>query len=179
MAKKALMVLCLCVLIVTCAFAAGKFSMTGQFSPFAYQNVKHTSGTYKSTYGYGFGVGFRYEAWKNVNLGLDIDMDFYNYDELNSSYDVVSIKAVGGYTYHFGDKFFALGELGVGVDERSIGEVDKMYFGLGVKLGAGYAVTESFKVTAGAAMDLSFQKGKSTKSTDFAIRPTVGVVVTP
>lgn len=176
MTKKVFLVLCLCVLIVSGAFAAGRFSLVGQLSPYAFQSVKHTSGTYKSTYGYGATVGARYEVLDNVNVGLDVDLTFYKYGELSTNYVVVSAKAVGGYTYKFADKFFAQGELRVGVDERIIGSSHGMYFGCGVKLNAGYIISDAFKVTAGASVDLGFQKGKETKSTDFDVRPSVGVI---
>ena len=177
MVKKSLLVLGLCIVALSCAFA-DKASLVMQVSPFAHQNVAVSNGSFNSTCGYGFGLGFRYEAWKNVNLGVDVDISFYNYKELTSDYEVISVRAVGGYTYHLNDKFFVLGELGVGVEERSIGTDSKMNPGFGVKLAAGCEVSESVKVTVGSALDLAFHKTKAAKSTDFAVRPFVGFMAT-
>ena len=179
MTKKALMVLCLCILTVACVFAAGKVSMEGQLSPFALQGVNHTSGKYNSTYGFGFNGGVRCEVYAGAFAGIDLGVDLYKYDELETDYTVIRVRAVGGYSYSFSETFFAEGKLGVGIDRRSIGEVGGTYFAFGADIKAGYVVKEDLKVTAGVGMDLALQKGASTKSTDLVFRTSLGVIVTP
>ena len=178
MTKKAFLVLCLCILALSCAFA-GKLSTVGHFSPFALQSVNHTSGKYSSTYGYGFNGGVRYDVYNGITAGVDLNFDVYKYDELESDYAVFGVRAVGGYIYSISEKFFALGELGVGIDNRSIGSLTQTFFAFGVDLGAGCVVSEEFKLTAGVGMDLAFQKGSSTKSTDLVFRTSLGVIFTP
>jgi len=175
MTKKAFLVLCLCILTLSCVFA-GKFSLVGQVSPFALQSVNHTSGKYNSTYGLGFNGGVRYEVYKGITAGVDLGIDLYKYDELETDYTVMRLRAVGGYTYNFNEKFFASAELGVGMDGRRIGEVGHNYFAFGADLRAGYVAKDDLKVTAGVGMDLALQKGASTKSTDLVFRTSLGVI---
>ena len=178
MTKKAFLVLCLCILTLSCVFA-GKFSLVGQASPFALQSVNHTSGKYNSTYGLGFNGGVRSEVYAGAFAGIDLGVDLYKYDELETDYTVIRVRAVGGYSYSFSGTFFAEGKLGVGIDRRSIGEVGGTYFAFGADIKAGYVVKEDLKVTAGVGMDLALQRGASTKSTDLVFRTSLGVIVTP
>ena len=176
MTKKIVLVLCLCILAITCAFA-GKASLVAQVSPYSLQIVSVEGGTYVSTYGYGAEGGFRYDINSNISAGVDLSLDFFKYKELKSDYIVVGIKAVGGYKYDFSDKFFAKGELGLGIDYRKIGNQAKPYFGMDAFLGCGYVLTEEVKVTGGLDLGLAFQKGESVKSTDFMVKTKIGAVM--
>ena len=176
MLKKPVFVTILLILVLSCTFASGKFNVEGQVSPFALQSVNHTSGKYNSTYGFGFEVGGRYEVIDSVRVGLDLGMDWFKYNELAKSYMVIKARAVGGYTYTINHKFSVTGEVGVGMDLRGISGAKKAYFAFGADVKAGYVLNDSFILTGGVGMDLTFQKGKTTNSTDFIFRTTLGVV---
>ncbi|MBO4393614.1 MAG: hypothetical protein J5800_04650 [Spirochaetales bacterium] len=176
MTRKTVLVLCLCVLALSCAYA-GKASLVAQISPYSLQSVFINGGTYTSTYGFGIEGGFRYDVWHNVSLGVDVQFDLFKYNEIEGNYTVIGVKAVGGYRHNFSDSFFVNGELGLGVDFRKVVEQAKPYLGMDAFIGCGYALSSMFRATGGVDLGLSFQKGENVKSTDFMVKTKIGMIM--
>lgn len=176
MVKKTMVVLCLCVVALSCAFA-GKSSLVLQASPFSYQNVSVSSTNYKSTYGFGFKAGYRYEVIKNLTVGADVDLNLYDYNELDNKYVVVGMRAAGAYAFDFSDAFYGKAGLGFGVAIRAIGSKSQAAFDMQADFDLGYRLSERLSITAGTDLELGFQKGKNSKSTDFAVKVETGVEI--
>lgn len=174
--KKSIIVLCICLSAIGCAFA-GKANIALKVSPYAIQAVSAESGKYTSTYGYGGSFGFRYNVWDKLDAGVDLSVESYKFAELPSDYMVVNARAVAGYTYDFTDRIFARGELGLEVSARSIGKKTKANFGIHAYLGGGCRLSDEFGLTAGCGLDLGFPKGASTKSLDFSAQPEIGFLM--
>lgn len=62
MSKKIVFVLLLCIVALSCAYA-GKAVIVAQASPFSFQSVAASGGTYKSTYGFGASGGIRVDVY--------------------------------------------------------------------------------------------------------------------
>ena len=92
MTKKTIVVLALCIIMLSCAFA-GKFSITGQVSPYSFQTVIMQSGNHDSTYGFGIKVGAGYRIRDNLDVGLDFNFDMFKYGEIDYSYLIFGFKA--------------------------------------------------------------------------------------
>jgi len=176
MVKKTMVVLCLCVVALSCAFA-GKSSLVLQVSPFSYQNVSVSSTNYKSTYGFGFKAGYRYEVIKNLTVGADVDLSLYKYKELDKKYVVVGMRATGAYAFDFTEAFYGKAGLGLGLAVRAIGSKSQAAFDMQADFDLGFRLSEKVSITAGTDLELGFQKGKNSKSTDFSVKVETGVEI--
>ena len=176
MTRKALLIICLCIVALGCAFA-GKVDIVAQVSPYSVQSVAASSGKYVSTYGYGFKAGVRYEIVDHFTIGLDAGETLFKFKELAYDYQVIILRAVAGYTYDFTEKLFANAELGAGASFRSIGDKSQTSFGINAYLGGGFRLSKEFTLTLGADLDLGFQNGLKSKSTDFAAKSEVGLLL--
>ena len=175
MTRKAFLIICLCIVAISCVYA-GKVGIVAQVSPYAVQSVAASSGKYVSTYGYGYKAGFRYELFDHFTIGLDAGETLFKFKELGYDYQVISLRAVAGYTYNFTEQLYANGELGAGASFRSVGENTQTSFGINAYLGAGYRLSDELCVTLGADVDLGFQNGLKSKSTDFAVKSEAGLL---
>jgi len=176
MVKKTMVVLCLCVVALSCAFA-GKSSLVLQASPFSYQNVSVSGANYKSTHGFGFKAGYRYEVIKDLSVGGDVDFKLYNYDELNRKYVVVGMRAMGSYAFDFSESLYGKVGLGAGLAIRAIGSRSQAAFDMQADFDLGLRLNENVSLTTGVGLELGFQKSKKTNSTDFAVKVETGVAV--
>ena len=176
MKRKIFVITVLCVIALSCA-AAGKFSITGQFSPYSLQSVAMESGIHYSSYGFGFKAGARYNVWDRLDVGLDISLDSYRYKVLDSSYLVIGFMAKAGYGFDFTNQIFGQAEAGLGLDIRKIGDRSQAAFGFDVYMGGGYRFTDRFSATAGVDMAYGFQNGKNANSADFAAKLLLGAVI--
>jgi len=176
MTRKAFLIVCLCIVSICCVYA-GKVGFVAQGSPFSVQTVAGTSGKYVSTYGYGFKAGVRYEIVEHFTIGLDAGESMFKFKELGTDYLVIAVRAVAGYTYNFNEKLFANAELGAGISLRSIGSKSQTSFGMNAYIGAGYRLSSEFALTLGGDFDLGFQNGLKSKSTDFAFKTELGLVL--
>ena len=174
MAKKTIFVLVLCILALSCVYA-GKSSIVVQGSPYSFQSVSASSGTYKSTYGYGGKAGYRYEVCNNLTVGADFDLSVFKFDELEKNYMVMAFRAVGGYRFDISGVVYAKCEIGAGVALRSIGDRRQAVVDLQADFDAGFRISDSVAITAGAGLELGFQKSRSASSTDFAVKTEVGL----
>ena len=168
MVKKTMVVLCLCVVALSCAFA-GKSSLVLQASPFSYQNVSVSGANYKSTYGFKFEAGYRYNIVKGLTVGGDVKYSNYKYSELSDRYNVLSFLANAGWTQQLGDLWTLTAEFGLGVQRRSVGSKSIAAFGMNLYTGAGFAVSKNVSVTCGADFGLAFQKGSKDLSVDLML----------
>ncbi|MBP5163100.1 MAG: hypothetical protein ILP16_09025 [Spirochaetales bacterium] len=176
MKKIFLLDLMLCIM-ASCFVYAGKVNIAGQVSPFSVQVVSASSGTFVSTYGFGAGGGFRVNVWDNLSVGMDLNLGIYKYDELDSDYMVIGVKALAGYSYDFTEKLFAEADLGVGLDNRRIGSHKQNSFAADLYLGCGYRLSDEFAVTGGVDLGLGLQKGKYSRSTDFEAEARLGLLM--
>jgi|GEM_PF-2269690 hypothetical protein len=174
MSKKIVFVLLLCIVALSCAYA-GKAVIVAQASPFSFQSVAASGGTYKSTYGFGASGGIRVDLWKNVSAGIDLSVGIYKFDELDSDYDVIGLRGVVGYSYDFTDMLFADADFGLGIDIRKVGSAERKSLGMDLYLGCGYWFADELAVTAGADCALGFQVGKNSRSTDFELKTKLGL----
>ncbi len=174
MARKTIFVLVLCILALSCVYA-GKSNIVIQGSPFSFQNVSTSSGNYRSTYGYGAKAGYRYEVLNNLSVGADLDLSIFKFNELEKDYMVLAFRAVGGYRFDISGAIYAKCELGAGVALRSIGDKRQAVVDLQADIDAGFRISDRFAITAGAGLELGFQKGRSDSSTDFAVKTEVGL----
>lgn len=172
--KKLVVFMLLCVLVLSCAYA-GKASLKFQITPYSLQNVSATSGRFTSTYGYGVRSGFRYNVWKDLTAGLDLGLSEYKYKELQTEYNVVSLRAIAGYTYDFSPKFYGEAELGLGIDRREISSAHMIAFGMNGYIGGGFRASDDFSINIGVDLGLGFQSGKKSKSTDFSFSTRLGI----
>ena len=175
--KKMLIVMALFLSVLYCAFAEGKVDVVAKVSPYSLQTVHTSDGTYVSDYGYGVAGGIRADVWNNVRAGIDLNIGIYKYDELESDYIVAAFRGVAGYRYDFTDKLYADADFGLGVDLRKCGAVENTSFGMNLYIGCGYRLSDEFAVTAGADAALCLQRSKSSKSTDFAVKAQLGLVM--
>ena len=176
MKKRLFLTLMLC-MMVSCLVFAGKVNISAQASPFSLQVVSASNGTFVSTYGFGAGGGFRVNVWDNLSVGMDLNLGIYKYDELDSDYLVIGVKAMAGYSYDFSDKLFAEADLGVGLDNRRIGSLKQNTFAADLYLGCGYWLSDEMAVTGGVDLGLGLQKGKYSRSTDFEAETRVGLLM--
>ena len=176
MKKRTILILLLCVMAMGLAFA-GKVNISAQASPFSVQFVSASNGTFVSTYGFGAGGGIRVNVWDNLSVGMDLNLGIYKYDELDSDYLVIGVKAVAGYSYDFTDKLFAEADLGVGLDNRRIGSLKQNSFAADLYLGCGYWLSDEMAVTGGVDLGLGLQKGKYSRSTDFEAETRMGLLM--
>ena len=167
--RKALAVLAMCLIVLSCAFA-GRFSIKAQVSPYSLQTVTLQSGRHSSSYGFGFTAGGRYNIVDNLTAGLDVNLDIFNYRELENKYLVIGFMAKAGYAFDFSEKVYGEAELGLGLDIRKIGDRSQAAFGMDAYFGGGYRFTERFSATAGLDLEHGFQGN----STDFAARFRLG-----
>ena len=164
-------------MMVSCLVFAGKVNISAQASPFSLQVVSASNGTFVSTYGFGAGGGFRVNVWDNLSVGMDLNLGIYKYDELDSDYLVIGVKAMAGYSYDFSDKLFAEADLGVGLDNRRIGSLKQNTFAADLYLGCGYWLSDEMAVTGGVDLGLGLQKGKYSRSTDFEAETRMGLLM--
>ena len=176
MMKRLFLTLMLC-MMVSCLVFAGKVNISAQASPFSLQVVSASNGTFVSTYGFGAGGGFRVNVWDNLSVGMDLNLGIYKYDELDSDYLVIGVKAMAGYSYDFSDKLFAEADLGVGLDNRRIGSLKQNTFAADLYLGCGYWLSDEMAVTGGVDLGLGLQKGKYSRSTDFEAETRMGLLM--
>ena len=176
MKKRLFLTLMLC-MMVSCLVFAGKVNISAQASPFSLQVVSASNGTFVSTYGFGAGGGFRVNVWDNLSVGMDLNLGIYKYDELDSDYLVIGVKAMAGYSYDFSDKLFAEADLGVGLDNRRIGSLKQNTFAADLYLGCGYWLSDEMAVTGGVDLGLGLQKGKYSRSTDFEAETRMGLLM--
>ena len=177
MVKKTMVVLCLCVVALSCAYA-GKASLVAQVSPYSLQTVSASEGAHVSSYGYGAKAGFRYDVWNNLNLGVDVDFSIYRFEELDSQYNILSARALVGYRYDFSTSLFAQAELGATLEMRNAAEAKARSVGMNLYLGCGYALSDQLAVTVGTDVGMEFQKGNGGVVTGFALRTQVGALMT-
>ena len=174
--KTAFLFVLLCILALGCIYAGG--AVVVQASPYALQVVNYNTGTYTSTYGFGFKAGYRQSISREILIGGDVSFDMYKYNELENRYLVIGFKGVGEYFHYFNKTIFLLCELNAGLDIRKVGDFRDAYFALGAYIGLGYRFNKRIKARFGADLGLAFQKGPETKSTDFTVKPQLGVLIT-
>ena len=177
MIKKTIMVLALCIIMLSCAFA-GKFSITGQVSPYSLQTITMESGRHVSTYGFGANVGAGFNICDNLSVGLDFNFDMFKYAEIDDSYLVFGFMAKAGYMFDFSQKVFGQAQIGLGLDIRKIGPNSQAAFGAEFYFGGGYRFSEKFNITAGLDLEHGFLNGSTSSSTDFAAKIALGTVIT-
>lgn len=174
--KKAIIFTLLCVLALSCAYT-GRTGFVIQATPFALQNVSGTGGRYTSTNGFGVRGGFRHGITDSLSAGLDVDLLSYRYNELETDYNVIGIRAVVQYVHEITDSIYAEAEFGLGADRRQIASAKMITFGMDGYAGFGCRLSDEFALTTGAGIAMSMQNGKKSKSTDFAFKTRVGLEV--
>ena len=177
MTKKTIMVLMLFIIMLSCAFA-GKFSITGQVSPYSFQTVIMQSGNHDSTYGFGIKVGAGYRIRDNLDVGLDFNFDMFKYGEIEYSYLIFGFKGKAGYIFDFSRKVFGQAGIGLGLDIRKIGPNLQAAFGTEFYFGCGYRFSDRFSITAGMDLKYAFLRGRTSSSADFAAEIDLGTVIT-
>ena len=171
MVKKSFLVLCLCIVALSCAFA-GKSTVVVQGSPYAYQKASAAGGDFESIYGFDFKAGYRYDVKGGLIVGADVKYSNFRYADVDSRYQIVSFmaKAGGSQTVR---KLTLTIELGCGAQLRILGDKKIATLGLNLYSGAGYAVSDTVSVEYGMDMGIAFQKN----STDLSIDLLVGAAI--
>ncbi len=165
-----------CVTAVSAAESTSRFSVVGRFDPFAMMRVSYGE-TYTSDFGYATGAGVRYEIWKGLRVGLDSDINVFTFSELEEDYLVLKLRAVGGYSYDFNDKFFATAEVSLGIDYRMVGSLKDVYFGTDFYLGFGSRLNSKVSATLGLDLGLCPQVGNSAESSDMDFKTVLGAQI--
>lgn len=171
MLKKSFFITILMVLVLACSFAENQ-TITVKASPYSFQYVTRTPG-FSSKYGFGVEAGYRYTVWKNLSVGAELKYSNYSYSKLSTAYHVISLLPNVGWTQNFGEKWSATANLGAGIQARLVEHKKALFFAMNLYLGAGYKVTETITVTAGADLGLAFQKG----SNDFSVDAMLGAAI--
>ena len=170
MSKKPVFILILLMLLLSCAYAEN-MRVTIKASPYSYQYVKTNIEGHSSSYGFGAEVGFDYTIWKGLYAGADVKYSNYKYDDFH--YHVISLILNAGWTQKLGEKWFLDADFGAAIQGRMLGEAKALFFGLNLYAGAGYAISQTVSVTAGADLGLAFQKD----SKDLSVDAMIGTII--
>ena len=170
--KKSFFIAVLLILTLSCVFADG-MSFTVQASPYSFQHVKYEEG-FNSTYGFGAKLGINYNFWKSLTVGFDLKYSNYKYKELDSSYQIISAALANiGVNVPLGQRWYMNAVYGAGIQERIIGNVKAVVFGMNLYLGAGYKVSDKVALTIGGDFGLTFQRD----SKDYCAEALLGAAI--
>ena len=171
MVKKTMVVLCLCVVALSCAFA-GKSAVVEQASPYSHQTASASAGDFKSKYGFGFKAGYRYILDNGLVIEADAKYSNFKYEDVDNRYHVISFMAKVGGSQTI-NKITVTVDLGGGPQLRILGDMCIVTLGLSLYSGVGYAVSDAVSIECGADMGIAFQKN----STDLSIDALLGAVI--
>ena len=171
MVKKTMVVLCLCIVALSCAFA-GKSTVVVQASPYSHQTASASAGDFKSKYGFGFKAGYRYILDNGLVIGADAKYSNFKYADVDNRYNVISVMANVGGSQTI-NKITVTVDLGCGVQVRILGSKSIATLGLNLYSGIGYAVSDKVSIECGADMGIAFQKN----STDLSIDALIGAAI--
>ena len=166
MTKKSVLIAVLLIVVLSCACAAS-ISAELKASPYSFQYVKGDDASFKSKYGFGFETGLRYNVRDAVCVGLNIKYSNYRYNELSDGYQVLSIfMPYVGCMQNINDKWSITADVGLGLQQRMIGDKRASFLGLNMYLGVGYAISEKTALTLGADFGLCYQSGSNDTTVD-------------
>lgn len=177
MKKKLVVVLTVCLLALTSAFASHSVSL--QVAPYAIQNIRfQTSKEYDSEYGFGVKAGYRYAYDDLAFVGADLSFSDYNYGDTDERYLVLSTLAKYGFMIPINNLYLDF-DMGAGVDLRIYDSVSKFYPSFGFYMGLGYKFNEMIEFTGGADLHVAWQdhSTEAFSSTDTAILCRLGARV--
>ena len=164
MVKKTMVVLCLCIVALSCAFA-GESSVVVQASPYSHQTASASAGDFKSTYGFGLKAGYRYKLDNGLVIGADVKYSNFKYADVDNRYHVISLMAKVGGSQTI-KKLTVTLDLGCGAQMRILGKKSIATLGLNLYSGVGYAVSDKVSIECGADMGIAFQKNSTDRSVD-------------
>ena len=161
MLKKPAFIIILLVLVLSSTFAyslTDKIGLSVKASPYTIQLVNYKNNTYPSQYGFGFELGYRHYVWKGFAFGIDLKYENFSYKGLTGRYQVTAAAIKNAWTQMIGDTWSVDGEIGFGIQGRTVDSTAKdLFLYLSAYVGGGYSISEKVRITAGVVFEPTFQ----------------------
>jgi len=178
MAKRIVLILCICVTVLSCAFAGssdkGVIDIT--LTPSSVQMIKVDKDVYRATKGFGASVGYMKNVTKGLSVGAALEWGNFKQEKLLSygAFNTVAILARCDYKFNLSEKVFADAGLGLGYELCIVGKNTSNSFVAELTGEFGITVDSVFSVLAGAKGKAAIQKTTQV----FSVLPFVGAGIT-
>ena len=174
MGKRTVLILCICVMALSCVFADSSNEGVLDLSiiPSSSQMIKVGDDVYSSTSGFGATAGYMKNVWEGLSVGAAFEWTNYKQEKLVSygAFNNFAILAKCSYKFGLSEKVFADAGLGLGYEMCIVGDNVSSSFVLEIGGNFGVIIDDVFSLLAGVKTKAAIQKAAKT----YSVLPTVG-----